>query len=270
MTDRAEVVLAAVLKALQPLVRLLLRHGVTYTALAAAMKRVFLDAARAELAQRGMPQTDSAITLLSGVHRRDVRTLLRSAAEAPAAPASQGLASEVVARWLQDAEFRQRNGRPRVLPRGGGPGSFDALVAQVSHDVRPRALLDELKRLGVAEEDDGGVRLVAEAFTPRQGFAEMAALMADHLHDHALAAALNVQGERNLLEQSIAVDQISADSAARLQQVAVAAWKQAFHQVMGEAQARFDHDQTQAQPEARVHRARFGVYFYSDREPTAP
>ncbi len=270
MTERADVVLNAVLKVMQPMVRLLLRHGVTYTALAAALKRVFLAAAQAELAQRGMPQTDSAITLLSGVHRRDVRTLLRTEVAQSPPPATMGPASEVVARWLQDAEFRQRDGRPRVLPRSGGAGSFEALVSQVSHDVRPRALLDELKRLGVAEEDDSGVRLCVDAFLPRQGFTEMSALLADNLHDHALAATLNLQGERDLLEQAVFVDQITAESAVKLQQAAVKAWKLAFHEVMGEAQSRFDLDEAQARPEQRIHRARFGVYFYSDREPPKP
>ena len=37
-----------------PLVRLLVRNGVTYTVLAAALKRLFLQAAQQELAQRGM------------------------------------------------------------------------------------------------------------------------------------------------------------------------------------------------------------------------
>ena len=44
------------------------------------------------------------------------------------------------------------------------------------------------------------------------------------------------------------------------------AWKAAFKTVMHEAQQRFDADQLQAAPEQRRHRARFGVYFYSERE----
>jgi len=35
---------------------------------------------------------------------------------------------------------------------------------------------------------------------------------------------------------------------------------------MAEAQARFDADASAAPPEARRHRARFGVYFFSERE----
>ena len=275
MKDRPQIVLTSVLRLLKPLARLLLVSGVTYPAFAAALKRVFLQAAQDELAARGMPVTDSALTLLSGVHRRDVRTLLRSepmatkankAADAPAR-AQLSLASEVVTRWLHDTRFKGTRGRSRTLARGPEPDSFDSLVASISSDVRPRAVLDELKRLGAtAEDEDGSVRLLAGSFAPRQGFEEMSWLFADNLHDHLAAASANLQGEANFLEQSVFVDEITQASAAQLQEAAVLAWKQAFKTVMAKAQTRFDADAQDAEPAERNHRARFGVYFFSDRE----
>lgn len=268
VTTKHSIVLDSVLRVMRPLVRLLLRQGITYPAFAAALKRVFLDAAQDELDRQGMARTDSALTLLCGVHRRDLRQLRLTdeqpalAEAGPAVPPS--VAGEVAARWMSHRDWLVR-GRPRALPRSGD-GSFDALVASVSQDVRPRAMLDELLRLGVVREGESGIRLVEDSFIPRQGFAEMSALMADNLRDHAAAAAANLQDERNCLEQSIYVDQITAQSAQALQQVAVKAWAQAFKTVMREAQARFDLDAAQAPIEARIHRARVGVYFYS--EPT--
>lgn len=266
MSTRPALVLDRVLHVLRPLVRLLLRHGVTYPAFAAALKRVFLDAARAELSQRGMAQTDSAVTLLSGVHRRDVRELTRGAAAAAAPPPpTMGLAGEVVARWLAGPATTDRRGRPRVLPRGGGDGSFDALVAAVSSDVRPRAVLDELLRLGVVQETEAGLQLSGSGFAPREGFEELAALFAHNLHDHAAAAAANLNGDANFLEQAVHVDEIGAEGAAAVQRAAVQAWRAAFRAVLAEAQAQ--HDAAAARPAAeRRHRARFGVYFYSERE----
>lgn len=261
VSTQPTLVLDRVLHVLRPLVRLLVRNGVTYPVLAAALKRVFLDAARAELAERGMTTTDSAVSLLSGVHRRDVRTL--SHAEPAALPAPLGLAAQVVARWMNDAAFHGADGRPRALPRGGEAGSFDGLVARVSRDVRPRAVLDELLRLGVVHEDAAGIVLEGSGFAPRQGLEEMSWLMAANLHDHAAAAAANLQGRANFLEQAVFVDEISAGSVARLQQVSVQAWQQAFQAVMGEAQRRFDADAPLPAPE-RAQRARFGVYFYSE------
>ena len=60
---------------LAPVVRWLLRNGVSYNALANQLKPVFVDAARAELERGGVQPTGSALSVLSGVHRKDVRTI---------------------------------------------------------------------------------------------------------------------------------------------------------------------------------------------------
>jgi hypothetical protein len=268
MSSQPTLALDRVLRVLQPLVRLLVRNGVTYTVLAAALKRLFLDAAQQELAQRGMATTDSAVSLLSGVHRRDVRELTRAAPQASAPSAPLGLAAQVVARWMNQPEFGNAQGQTRVLPKSGGAGSFDALVAGVSRDVRPRAVLDELLRLGVVQDTEAGLVLEGSGFAPRQGFEEMSWLFAANLQDHAKAAVANLQGDANFLEQAVFVDQISADSARQLHTVSVAAWQQAFKLVMQQAQTRFDTDAPLPAAE-RGHRARFGVYRNGRRSPAA-
>jgi hypothetical protein len=269
MRAKAAIVLDQVLRVMRPLVRLLIRGGVPYQAFATALKHVFVEAARAELASRSMTQTDSAVTLLSGVHRRDVRNLSRPASSRKAdQEPTRSLPAEVIARWMSDPAYLDANQSPRLLGRSseGAGGSFDALVAGVSRDVRPRAMLDELLRLGAAREENDGIRLMGTGFAPRQDFEELSRLFADNVGDHAAAAVANLQGERNFLEQSVFVDEITESSAAQLQKVSVQAWKQAFKTVMDEAQARFDDDSVSASAGERRHRARFGVYFYTDRE----
>ena len=56
---------------------------------------------------------------------------------------------------------------------------------------------------------------------------------------------------------------LTAESARHLHAVAAAAWRQAFQVVMREAQARYEHDQYHAPKQSRVHRVRFGSYFYA-------
>ncbi len=265
MATRSAIVLNAVLRLLKPVAALLLRNGVAYPAFAAALKSVFLEAAREELRRSGQKQTDSAVSLLSGVHRRDVRTLARVAARDEAVDEPLNLASQVVGRWLSDASYVDEEGQPRPLPRYGDAPSFDALVAATSGDIRARAILAELERLGIAWLDGGTVRLREPGFVPRAGFEEGMSLLRDNLHDHIAAAALNVSGEHNFLEQSVYVDQLTAESAQHLHALAAKIWRQAFRTVMREAQARFDADQANAPAAQRVHRARFGAYFYSEK-----
>ena len=266
MATRSTTVLNAVLRMLKPVAALLLRNGVAYPAFAAAVKAVFLEAARDELRRAGQKQTDSAVSLLSGVHRRDVRTLGRLAQPEEAADEPLNLASQVVGRWLSDPAYVDGEGQPRALARYGDAPSFDALVAATSGDIRARAILAELERLGIARLEDGTVRLLEPGFVPREGFDEGMALLRDNLHDHIAAAAQNVSGEGNFLEQSVYVDQLTAESAQHLHAVSARIWRQAFRTVMREAQARFDEDQARAPADQRVHRARFGAYFYSKED----
>jgi hypothetical protein len=257
--------LRQVLRLLRPLVRLLVRQGVHYPAFAAALKPLFLEAALTELARHGKPATDSAVSLMSGVHRRDVRELTRAAAQRTSeAPQSLSFSSEVVAHWLADEGLSPR-GKPRALKRHGEIDSFDALVATISRDVRPRAVLDEMLRLGVAVERGDEVLLASAGFAPRQDLADMAAAMADNLHDHAAAAAANLQGDANHLDQAMYVDELTPASITELQAAARQAWQAALKTMMAKAQARYDHDTkagvNNTEPK---HRARFGVYFYSD------
>jgi hypothetical protein len=256
--------LDAVLAILRPLVRLLVRHGVTYTMLAAALKRPFLDAAHAELKAANKPTTDSAVSLLSGVHRRDVRNLTRLAATA-ARPAREpvSVASQVIGRWMSDPRFLDHNEAAVKLPKSGSETSFDALAAAVSNDVRPRAVLDALIRLGVVRETEGEVELLADGFVPREGFAEMTQFFRDNLADHAAAASANLNDDQEFLEQAIFVDEISQASADKLHKLAAQLWRQGFRTMMREAQARVDYDATHTPAAQRNHRARYGSYFYS-------
>ena len=262
-------VLNMALGLIKPLIGLLVRHGVAYPAFAGALKKVFLQVAEDELRARGSATTDSAISVLSGVHRRDVREMLRpdpalvqpQALDAASQPMS--LAMQVVACWLDEPDYVDADGKPKALARTTQAGSFDTLVANISRDVRPRTVLDELLRLGIAEETEAGVQLLAAGFAPRQGFAEMAQLMQSNVYDHLAAATDNIDGRGNFLEQAIFVDQITEESAQRLHVVAAKAWRQAFKTVMHEATTRFAHDQTHASVAQRSHRARFGSYFYS-------
>ncbi len=262
MSSHSAIVLASVLRACKPLVRLLLRHGVAYPAFATALKQVFLEAAVDELRSTGKKQTDSAISLLSGVHRRDVRNLAKSGGASLAMEEPMNMASQVAARWLTDPAYLDKKGRPRVLPRAGPAPSIDALVTAISSDVRPRAVLDELVRLGMAGETDAGIQLLAPAFVPRQGLPEMLSLLADNLHDHAAAASENIEGG-NYLEQAVFVDQLTEESACHLHATSARLWRQAFQVVMREAQARYDHDQSHAPAQERIRRVRFGIYFYA-------
>jgi hypothetical protein len=215
-------VLEQVLAMLQPLVVWLLRSGVGYTDLTAALKPVFLEAARTELTRIGGKQTDSAVSLLSGLHRKDVRAAAQTerAADVRAGLGKPTPASQVMTRWLA-------SDLPDALPFAGAQPSFESLARAVSKDIHPRSVLLELLRLDVVQEIDGQVRLQRQAFVPNTSLEEARRLLAGSVADHIEAGVHNLSAGdgKTFLEQSVFADGLSLQSAQQLEQLANSLWR---------------------------------------------
>jgi hypothetical protein len=262
-------VVQAVAAVLRPAIRLLLRSGIDYPRLSAELKALFIEEAVAEIGRAGQATTDSAISLLSGVHRKDVRNW-RVTGRPPAPARTVALSARVFARWISEADYLTAEGRPRALARTGAAPSFEALVRTVTHDVHPFSVLQELIRLGIAgvEIQDGGEIVVASAdFVPPAGSREALELLAANLADHATAAVSNVLGGVPTLEQSVFAAGITAESARRLQALARALWVRMRGEMIEEASRLYEADQDR--PDARE-RVRFGSYFWSGPWEPAP
>jgi hypothetical protein len=261
--------LAAVTRLLLPLVRYLVSVGITYPVFAEVLKRVFLEAAKAEAHAAGGRVTDSRLTLLSGVHRKDIRRLTREAPEPAEVPPLHAIGTALVARWLSDPAYLGQDGEPLPLERSatrGGAQSFAALAASVSADVRPRAILDELVRLGIVRVEDDLVHLAVSGFVPAAQSDARAYYFGEALHDHVAAGTHNLRGHTPpFLERSVYYDELSPAAVARLgahaESLAMGMLTEVNRQ--GEAEERDD-----PPPAAARMRMRLGVYFYA--APVAP
>ncbi|GAB4473770.1 MAG: DUF6502 family protein [Burkholderiaceae bacterium] len=272
--SRADVLLHESLTIMAPLVRALIAHGVTYPRFAQALKQVFLEAARAELAQHGKKPSDSALSLRSGVHRKDVRTFTERGRLKPSGNRTLSMASLVFAKWSRDAAYVGTDGAPRPLPlRSRAPQelSFESLTWSISKDFHPRSILDELLRLNLAAVEDDTVRLKADAFVPTEAFAELAHYFGANLRDHAAASADNLlragrEQPPRFLERATFADGLTATSIEALDRLARQIWADAAKRMYEAAAQRVQTDA--AEPAERANqRMRFGIYFYSEPVP---
>jgi hypothetical protein len=253
-----------------PLVRLLLRHGVDHPRLSAALKRAFVNEASTVLKERDQATTFTALSLLTGLQRRDVKSMLD--ADAPALPhkaTSPTLPAQAVARWTNDARFRSRAGLPRPLPLRSSDRStptFEQLADSISKDVHAPALVAELVRLGFASFDGGTVTLIDRPRERAPGQEQLLDAMARSTHDHLAAAVTNViAAEPRFLEYSLFADELRPESAAELQRLARKLWGGAYRRSFDTATRLVERDRKlgfdAAAPNTRI---RFGVYFYSE------
>ena len=265
----SEALTSAVRTVLRPLVRLMLARGVTLPLAIELLKRVYVQVAIDESGP-GAPATDSRVSLLTGVHRKDVKRL-RALPDAYAElPRAVSLGAQLVGVWTTHPHWLDAGGQPAALPRlasAGGERSFDALVASVSKDIRARPVLDEWLRLGVVrlnERDE--VVLNTAAFIPQAGFDEKLSYLSLNVGDHAMAAIENTLGRADpWFERSVHYRGMTPEAIERLRAHAAELGMQSLQTLNTEAQ------RTEETPGdgALNSRFTFGIYFYAEQTPDA-
>lgn len=177
------------LSVLRPVSKILVKNGFLLPSSIELLKRALVEAAIAEGAE-----TDSLISLRTGVHRKDVKRL-RLVIDARLSEKSpiRGLAL-LISVWSNDARFRDAEGQPRVLGRTADSAQlgFDDLVRVSKVDLAPATVLQELVAQSlVAIDAEGRITLLSRTFVAQSGDAALKAFEAT-LIDHLRIAAENV------------------------------------------------------------------------------
>lgn len=151
---------------LQRIAYLLLRDGYAFNRLNKLAKLAFIEAARNLDAGNSKSRTNIAsIAAVTGLTRVEVSHLL-------AMPAKRrheighlpNRAIRVIEGWVSDSNFVDRSRHPKKLRFAGTKVSFQSLVKKYSGDIPPRAMLQEMERLGVASRNvDGSIVLKKRA-----------------------------------------------------------------------------------------------------------
>ena len=165
---------AAVLRLLRPLVRILLRNGVSYSTFADFAKWVFVDVASKEFGIKGRKQTTSRVSVITGLSRKEVLRVRRLPKPDDRETAEKyNRAARVIAAWRRNRKFLDADGQPAPLPMTGSDVSFSELVKRFSGDVPVRATLDELIRVGAVKQlEDGRICLLTRTYVPAHSDAD--------------------------------------------------------------------------------------------------
>jgi hypothetical protein len=256
---------APVARLLRPLVRLFVARGITFPALTTLLRELYVNVAEYDFALPGKEQTDSRVSLLTGIHRKEVSRLRGAGAPVGVVPSAVSRTSRIIARWLADPRFTDANGQPLPLARlgEGDAPSFETLVAAVTRDLRPRAVLDEwLDRGLVISDAEGRIVLTEAAYVPKGGDESNLYYFGRNLHDHIAASVANITGPTpRFLERAVHYDGLSRDLAERLEARAREIAMEALQQANREAHAACETDP------GGSHRWNFGLYVYAEDVP---
>jgi Family of unknown function (DUF6502) len=200
--SRTELFRQVLLSLLRPIARAMIAHGVTLNMATEALKRALVEEA-AKAADEPAIATDSQISLLTGLHRKDVRRL-RQEDPAPIKRPLLNACALAIAHWTTNRRFLDATGMPRPLRRmaeGRRPG-FDALVRSARIDLPPATVLDALKahKAVTQDGDDGPIRLVRDAFVAGPQSEELLHAYEKNLRAHLDVATANLLSDGEALQ----------------------------------------------------------------------
>jgi Family of unknown function (DUF6502) len=150
-------ILDALLLALRPIARALLRAGVGYREFDEIAKTAFVDIATRDYGLRGRPTNISRVAVMTGLTRKEVRRLRdKTMAGQGAVVIRPTPMATILHKWYSESEFLDRSGAPAILKFDGPGVTFSNLVRKYGGDIPPGAMRTELRRINAIEETESG------------------------------------------------------------------------------------------------------------------
>ncbi|MGI9491899.1 MAG: DUF6502 family protein [Geminicoccaceae bacterium] len=254
---------------MRPIIKLMVARGVQLPAVTAALKQIYVDVATNDFKIGDKPLTDSRVSVLTGVHRRDVRSIRKDGMPS-SLPPPMSLSATVIGRWLGDPAYADEKGQPRPLHRlaDDGSPSFEELFQHVSKDIHPRTILDDLINQELVDWDQKSdlVRLRSRAFVPAAGGEDAMRFFEMNLHDHLAAAVSNLlkdEQQGRFLERAVYYNELTLESVEKIEGDARKLGEQVLKDLNSTA---FQLQKDDGGSSNATERFRFGVFFYREDE----
>ena len=165
-------------RVLHPLVRILVRFGVSAGEFKAIVDSVYAHAGSEYLKEQGERVTYSKLAVITGINRAFLPAILANPQDEfhPRSNTQLHRATRVLNGWYDDELFQTSLGNPAVLPVDGDRHSFRQLVELYSGGVYYQTMLSELERVG-AVRLIGGDRVRAVRRAPVTGGANVESVL---------------------------------------------------------------------------------------------
>ncbi len=172
---------------LKPIAGFSRRRAIKYQEIQEALKQALVRVAQEELETNGIAISISKLSAMTGLQRPDVVRLLAVESETP----KRSILARVLGHWAGTRRFRDRDGRPRLLSYAGKHSDFWKLVLTVSRELNPYAVLFDLKRLGLVQEEKEGLRLISTITVDPKNVDHSLGLLAEDVQDLVAAVEEN-------------------------------------------------------------------------------
>jgi hypothetical protein len=167
MPDNVKTTLSVSIKRLmRPLVKIMLREGLTYSHFAAIAQMAFVESAAKDFAREGTKSPVSSVCALTGMTSEQVNATVRNHEQFEASELLEvdNPFARVLHGWHNDRDYVGPYGFPIDLPFDDGPHNFAVLAARHAPGVSPETILQELRRVGAVTEVHSSRKTSNQAF----------------------------------------------------------------------------------------------------------
>lgn len=191
-----QILTESALKILRPLIRVMIRNGVSAGNFEELVRKAYVDEAFSVGEKNKQKTTISSVSAQTGLSRKEVKRL-HEQEDIHNADIEQkyNRAIRVISGWRNDDDFIDAGGNASILPLDGESGSFAELVKRYSGDIPTKAMLDLLQTAECVNVEDGKVELIKHAYVPGKDSAEVIRILGTDANelintvDHNLTAA---------------------------------------------------------------------------------
>ncbi len=213
---------SALVRLLRPMIKILLRNDIPYGTFADLAKWVYVDVALREFKIPGRKLSDSRVSIITGLSRKEVKRMKEiSEPDDLGASGRYNRAARVISGWLKDPRFVDEQGNPLELPFEGDEVSFSSLVKHYSGDVPPRAIRDEMIRVGVVKQKDTTIQLLTRGYIVKQGEVDKLAIMGSDVSELINTIHHNITADpaEAFLQRKVKYDNIPDDVIKRVRKL---------------------------------------------------
>jgi len=264
----------AVRKMLKPLVRLLIQQNITFVGLQNLLKRTYIEVAEESFCLKNKKLTDSRISLLTGIHRADVKRIRHEApGQLTEKEIKAGLSAQMIAKWTGDPDYLDPQQRPKPLLKSASTenpqANFEDLVLSVSKDKHPRSLMDEWLNQGIIEikieQNQERIFLNEKGYVPEADFEEKLFFAGKNIGEHLEVIANNLSNNTPpLFDRAVYYDHLTQQSLNELETLA----KEKLLQALMDINQKANRLQTAEKANAEAsHSFHLGAYFNKHQEP---
>ncbi len=269
-TSKEKALIEAIKTIIKPLVRLLIRQNITYVGLQNLLKLTYVKVADESFKLKGKRQTDSRISLLTGVHRADVKRIRSEKLEqASEKEMKASLSAQIMSIWIGHQAYSDKEGNPKPLFRFSQDGkpSFEQLVLSVSKDKHPRSFIDDWVHQGIVKldtiDEKEVIYLTEKGYVPEEDYEEKLFFAGKNIGDHLSVIVHNLEKEQPaMFDRAVYYQNLTPESVIELEELSKNKMMEVLIEVNQRASELQQEDNANEQANEGIH---VGAYFYRDQ-----